>query len=178
MRTDAQNSEIRTFLDGRNPVAFFLNALTMALGNVNDASIKLSALYIENLRASAGILTERAVLHYSQQFIGQVYRVLGSADFLGNPVGLFNNVSSGVADIFYQPLNGFVVHGNTDLGYSIAKVSTFPDFERTSELTLASNRVPEALSRRPYLDSATVLPSLLAALVKVSNLWLREQPIC
>lgn len=122
MRTDSQDHDARTFLDARNPLSFALNALTMTLGNVNDAAIKLSALYIENLRASSGVLTERAWLHYSQQFMSQTYRVIFSADFLGNPIGLFNNVSSGVADIFYQPINGFVVHGNTDIGYSIAKV--------------------------------------------------------
>lgn len=124
MRTDAREKETQTFLDARNPISFALNALTMTLGNVNDASIKLSALYIENLRASTGVLIERAWLHYAQQFMGQTYRVIFSADFLGNPIGLFNNVSSGVADIFYQPVNGFVVHGNTDIGYSIAKVSS------------------------------------------------------
>jgi vacuolar protein sorting-associated protein 13A/C len=35
---------------------------------------------------------------------------------------LFTNVSSGVADIFYEPFNGAVMHGNHDLGIGIAKV--------------------------------------------------------
>jgi hypothetical protein len=33
-----------------------------------------------------------------------VYKILGSADFLGNPVGLFSNIGTGVMDFFYEPV--------------------------------------------------------------------------
>ena len=55
----------------------------MALGNVNDAPVRLNALVIENVRLSMPVLQERLTLHYSNEFFGQLYRVLGSADFLG-----------------------------------------------------------------------------------------------
>lgn len=108
-------------LNTRNPFFFFINALTMALGNVNDAPVRLNALVIENVRLSMPILQERLQLHYSQEFFGQLYRVLGSADFLGNPVGLFTNVSSGVADFFIQPYDSIMMNGNKDLGIGIAR---------------------------------------------------------
>lgn len=93
----------------------------MALGNVNDAPVQLNALVIENVRLSLPVLQERLKLHYSQEFFGQLYRVLGSADFLGNPVGLFTNVSSGVADFFIQPYDSVMMNGNKDLGIGIAR---------------------------------------------------------
>jgi vacuolar protein sorting-associated protein 13A/C len=111
-------------LSTRNPMIFFINALTMAIGNVNDAPVQLNALIVHNARLSTESLMTRVVLHYREQFIAQLYRVLGSADFLGNPVGLFNNVSSGVQDIFYEPYQGLVMHGNKELGIGIARVST------------------------------------------------------
>ena len=37
-------------------------------------------------------------------------------------VGLFTNVSSGIADVFYEPYKGAVMHGNKELGIGIAKV--------------------------------------------------------
>jgi len=95
----------------------------MALGNVNAAPVRLNALIIHNARLSVPSLQERVFLHYREQFVAQIYRVLGSADFLGNPVGLFNNVSSGVQDIFYEPIQGVVMHGHRDLGIGIARVS-------------------------------------------------------
>lgn len=93
----------------------------MALGNVNDAPVRLNALVIENVRLSLPVLTERLKLHYGNEFFGQLYRVLGSADFLGNPVGLFTNVSSGVADFFIQPYDSVMMNGNKDLGIGIAR---------------------------------------------------------
>lgn len=105
----------------RNPLLFVLNALTMALGNVNAAPVRLNALMIENVRLSMPALQSRIMLHYTNQFTYQLYRILGSADAFGNPVGLFTNVSSGVHDIFYEPYQGFVLHGNKDLASGIAR---------------------------------------------------------
>ncbi|KAL9941010.1 hypothetical protein V8E36_000498 [Tilletia maclaganii] len=119
MRTERVNADER--VSSRNPLIFFFNALTMALGNVNDAPVRLNALVLENVRLSPAVLQQRIVYHYSQGFLLQLYRVLGSADFLGNPVGLFANVSSGVADIFYEPYQGLVMHGNKELGLGIAR---------------------------------------------------------
>jgi hypothetical protein len=53
----------------------------------------------------------------------QIHNIIGSADFLGNPVGLFNNLSSGVVDIFYEPYQGFVMSDRPqDLGIGLARV--------------------------------------------------------
>jgi vacuolar protein sorting-associated protein 13A/C len=97
-----------------------INAVTMTLGNVNDAPLGFNALAIKDMRLTSLDLQNRVIYHYRQEVLRQVYRILGSADFFGNPIGLFTNVSSGVADIFYEPFNG-VVHGDRDIGIGIAK---------------------------------------------------------
>ncbi|WVR05901.1 hypothetical protein IAU60_002927 [Kwoniella sp. DSM 27419] len=122
MRTDRVNVDEK--VSTRNPFYYALNALTMTLGNVNAAPLNFRALFLENVRLSFPSLQERVQLHYQEQFIAQIYRVLGSADFLGNPVGLFNNISSGVQDIFYEPYLGIVMHGNKDIGLGIARGAT------------------------------------------------------
>lgn len=94
----------------------------MTLGNVNDAPLELNALAITDMRLTIPELQSRITYHYRQDVLRQLYRILGSADFIGNPVGLFTNVSSGVADIFYAPYHGVVMHGNKELGIGIAKV--------------------------------------------------------
>lgn len=96
----------------------------MAVGNINDAPLEMNALAIKDMRLTTPELQSRIMLHYRQDVLRQLYRILGSADFIGNPVGLFTNVSSGVADIFYEPFNGVVMHGNKELGIGIAKVSS------------------------------------------------------
>ena len=123
VRTERVNVEDKT--SSRNPLMFFLNVLTMAIGNINDAPVKMNALMLENARVSAAVLVQNISNHYSQEALYQVHKILGSADFLGNPVGLFNNLSSGVADIFYEPYQGFIMSDRPEqLGIGIAKGAT------------------------------------------------------
>lgn len=120
VRTERVNAEDKT--SSQNTLMFFFNVLTMAIGNINDAPIKLNALFIENIRVPLPILVESIQTHYGQAFFYQLHKILGSADFLGNPVGLFNNISSGVLDIFYEPYQGFVINDRPqELGIGIAK---------------------------------------------------------
>ncbi|KAE8355847.1 hypothetical protein BDV28DRAFT_20786 [Aspergillus coremiiformis] len=123
MRTEHVNAE--DTMQPSNPLMFFVNVMTMSMGNINDAPVRLNALMLENARVSLGVLASNIQRHYTQEFLRQVHVVLGSADFLGNPVGLFNNVSSGVAAIFYEPYQGLVMTDRPqELGYGIAKGAT------------------------------------------------------
>jgi len=95
------------------------------MGNINDAPVKLNALMLENARVSVPVLVQRLQAHYTQEVLYQIHKILGSADFLGNPVGLFNNISSGVVDIFYEPYQGFIMTDRPqELGFGIAKGAT------------------------------------------------------
>ena len=122
VRTERVNVEDKP--TSRNPLLFFINVLTMALGNINDAPVRLNALVLENARISFPALTQNITNHYSQEFMSQIHKILGSADFLGNPVGLFTNLSSGVADIFYEPYQGLVNDDPQELGIGIARGAT------------------------------------------------------
>ena len=120
VRTERVNAEDTA--TSSNPFMFFVNVMTMSVGNVNDAPLRLNALMLENARISIPALAANVQSHYTQEVLRQVHVVLGSADFLGNPVGLFNNVSSGVADIFYEPYQGLVMTDRPqELGIGIAK---------------------------------------------------------
>ncbi|KAG0143880.1 hypothetical protein CROQUDRAFT_660682 [Cronartium quercuum f. sp. fusiforme G11] len=119
-RQDSVDVTERTF-DSRNPLYFLLNAVTMAIGTISGAPITLNQLKIESARMTQGQLINRLIQHYQNQGLSQLYRVLASADFLGNPAGLFSNVSSGVQDLFYEPFNGVVLHGGGELGVGIAR---------------------------------------------------------
>lgn len=120
VRTERINAEDTA--GSSNPLMFFVNVMTMSVGNVNDAPLRMNALMLENARISIPALMSNVQNHYTQECLRQVHIILGSADFLGNPVGLFNNVSSGVADIFYEPYQGLVMTDRPqELGIGIAK---------------------------------------------------------
>ncbi|KKA27236.1 hypothetical protein TD95_004731 [Thielaviopsis punctulata] len=112
MRTQVINSDSQ--LGSRNPLMFFINMMTMTIGNVNDAPIRFNALLLENVRVSVPVLLQNVTSHYAQEALYQVHKILGSADFLGNPVGLFNNISSGITDIFYEPYQGLILSDNPE----------------------------------------------------------------
>jgi vacuolar protein sorting-associated protein 13A/C len=120
VRTERINAE-DTISSSRNPIIFVVNVLTMSVGNVNDAPIRYNALMLENARVSWDSLYNRIKTHYVQESMRQIHVVLGSADFLGNPVGLFNNITSGFQDFFYEPYQGLVTERPQDLGIGIAK---------------------------------------------------------
>lgn len=72
---------------------------------------------------SSSDLIQRITLHYRDEVIFQVHKVLGSVDFLGNPVGLFSTLSSGFGELFYEPYQGFIMSDRPqDLGIGIARV--------------------------------------------------------
>ena len=120
VRTERINAE--DTMQSSNPMMFFVNIMTMSIGNVNDAPLRFNALILENARISIPALIANIRSHYTQECLRQIHIVLGSADFLGNPVGLFNNISSGVADIFYEPYQGLVMTDRPqELGIGIAK---------------------------------------------------------
>ena len=120
VRTERINAD--DTIQSSNPLMFFVNIMTMSIGNVNDAPLRLNALMLENARVSIPALVANIRNHYTQECVRQIHIILGSADFLGNPVGLFNNISSGVADIFYEPYQGLVMTDRPqELGIGIAK---------------------------------------------------------
>ncbi|KAJ1311504.1 hypothetical protein OPQ81_009991 [Rhizoctonia solani] len=155
-RSAHTNIEETDKINSRNPLAVVINAMTMALGNLNNAPLRFNALAIRDMRLSVPVLQERIIYHYRQEVLRQLYRVLGSADFLGNPVGLFTNVSGGVADIFYEPYKGVVMHGNKELGIGIAKgAASFVKktvFGVTDSMTKVTSSIGKGLSAATFDD--------------------------
>ncbi|MBW0517340.1 hypothetical protein O181_057055 [Austropuccinia psidii MF-1] len=109
--------------DSGKPLYFLLNAVTMVIETISGAPLTLNQLKVKNSRMSQVQLITRPIQYYQNKGLSQVYRIIAYTDFLGNLAGLFNSVSSGVQDLFYEPLNGVVLHGASELGVGIAQVS-------------------------------------------------------
>ncbi|KAK2804138.1 hypothetical protein FQN50_006680 [Emmonsiellopsis sp. PD_5] len=153
VRTERVNVE--DTMESSNPLMFFVNVMTMSIGNVNDAPVRLNALMLENARVSISTLFFNVRNHYTQEFLRQIHVVLGSADFLGNPVGLFNTVSSGVVDIFYEPYQGLVMTDRPhELGIGIAKGAT--SFVKKSVFGLSDSMAKFTGSLSKGLAAATL----------------------
>ncbi|KAJ2607329.1 Vacuolar protein sorting-associated protein 13 [Coemansia sp. RSA 1365] len=138
-------------------VAYAMNVLTMAIGNVNEAPVSLNALVMQNVRVSLPVLADRMHKHYSQELFNQIYKVVGSANLLGNPVGLFTSISSGVSDFFYEPYQGFVMSDRPqDFGFGLAR-GTASLFKKTVfGMTDSFSKFTDSISKG--LSAATLDP--------------------
>ncbi|WBW73191.1 intermembrane lipid transfer protein, chorein family Vps1302 [Schizosaccharomyces osmophilus] len=100
---------------------FMTGVLMDTLGNIHDAPVQLNSVLLENARGTVSELVSKIFTHYKQQIGYQMYMIAGRADFLGNPVGLFNNFASGVFDMFYEPYQGFLLQDTQSIGDSLAR---------------------------------------------------------
>ncbi|CAN0454755.1 unnamed protein product, partial [Phaeothamnion confervicola] len=90
------------------------------LAQLDDARLCLNALQLEHAFGGRRLLLETVARHYRLAFLKQVHKVVGSFDFLGDPVGLLNNLSTGVKDFFYEPMEGLKPDGKGFL-YGLGK---------------------------------------------------------
>lgn len=129
-------------------LAFLIDALTLTIGNINDAPVKFNALLVDNVRTEISTLSKMIQVHYQQEFLYQIHKIVGSADIIGNPVGLFNNISSGIIDLFYEPYLGYTLNdrpqefgiGLAKGGLSFMKKSVFGLSDSVSKVTGALSK--------------------------------------
>jgi len=110
------------------------------LTDLDKAPLALNGLVMEHVFSSQEDLINRLVKHYATSLLAQSYLIIGSADFLGNPVSLISNLGTGVMDFFVEPLKGITMSPK-EFGRGLAKGTTslfkslFSVFGTTSKLT-------------------------------------------
>ena len=71
---------------------------------------------------SAFMLTD-IIQHYTQELKGQATKILGSVDFLGNPMGLVNDVTEGISGLISDGnVGGLLKNVTHGVSNSTAKV--------------------------------------------------------
>jgi len=81
----------------------------VTLANLDNAQISLNTLILQHPFSTQQELINRISKHYYLQLLREVYKIVGSFDFLGNPVSLVSNLGTGVYDFFYEPVQGLIV---------------------------------------------------------------------
>jgi hypothetical protein len=105
-----------------NPIQAVFNAASGVLGSIDAAPVCLNSLIVQDAYGDVATLLQPIVQFYVSQGIRQGYKILGSVEFLGNPVSLVSGVGAGVKDFFYAPAQG-LVSSPKDFGTGLAKGS-------------------------------------------------------
>lgn len=86
------------------------------MARFEDALIYLDAFVLERPFVSISALVALVSEHYKQEMLRQVYMVVGSADFLGNPIGVLNNVGLGLQEFVSEvSTSGNMIKGGVTL---------------------------------------------------------------
>lgn len=105
------------------PLQTFLKTLGALALNLHDSRFSFSGKKLQKAYLSREMLVQNLIGHFSHQYLSLSLNALGSAQILGNPIGLFYNVGSGVSDFFSEPAEGFM-KGPAHFGMGIAKGSS------------------------------------------------------
>ena len=89
-----------------------LNSIGITVGNINRAPIRLGAIIIKNIYENSNEIISKIAKHFYFQFLFEFYKVLGSFEFIGNPINFINHLGIGVYDFFYEPIKGIVSSPN------------------------------------------------------------------
>jgi hypothetical protein len=80
------------------------------LSDVEDACLRLDALVLENTHTTPPRLAQAVAARYRQQLSYEFYKMIGTADLLGNPIGLIDSLATGVFALFYEPAAAVFKH--------------------------------------------------------------------
>jgi hypothetical protein len=80
-----------------NPLFLLLKAMGATLANIENAPLHMRAVSIRDKLASPQQLVALLIGHYTRQALGQAYKIVGSAELLGNPIGLLQSLGAGVS---------------------------------------------------------------------------------
>lgn len=79
-----------------------------------------------HLFETSAILLESIRHHYMKELFSQAAKILGSVDFLGNPLGLFSDMAEGVSGLLEGNVGGLLQNVTHGFSNSAAKVLAIP----------------------------------------------------
>mmetsp|Transcript_31579 Transcript_31579/g.54701 ORF Transcript_31579/g.54701 Transcript_31579/m.54701 type:complete len:2374 (-) Transcript_31579:14-7135(-) len=78
------------------------------VANIHESCLHFNSLILMHSFQTVGTITNALAMNYGRQAIFQFYKVLGSSDLLGNPIGLIDNLGTGVIEFFSEPYKGLI----------------------------------------------------------------------
>ena len=114
--------------------------LGLSLIAFEDAQVDLDPFVRVHPFETINFLTNSVVKHYTDELLSQAVLILGATDFLGNPIGFFNDLSEGVSGLVSEgDVGGLiknVAHGAANsaakvtgsLSYGISKATVYDKY--------------------------------------------------
>uniref|UniRef100_A0A5S6QAI9 UBA domain-containing protein n=1 Tax=Trichuris muris TaxID=70415 RepID=A0A5S6QAI9_TRIMR len=88
--------------------SLLLKGVGVTLTEIQDVVLKLAYFERHSVFLSRNTLISEATDHYVRQVIKQLYVLVLGLDVIGNPFGLIRDLSTGVEQFFYEPIQGAI----------------------------------------------------------------------
>lgn len=85
-----------------------LYTLFTSIANLSDAPLAFKEILITDVFHSQNSLMDMLVKNIIRQTIFQFYKLIGSSDLIGNPVGFVSKLGSGFYELFNEPRKGLL----------------------------------------------------------------------
>lgn len=82
--------------------------LGTSIANISDASLSYHEMIITSTFSSFANIMDILTKKYIRHSVLQLYRIIGSSDLIGNPIGLVDKLGSGVFEFFNEPRKGLL----------------------------------------------------------------------
>ncbi|CAI5945418.1 unnamed protein product [Closterium sp. NIES-65] len=146
----------------------------LSLADVQGAPLGLSAWQLEHFFGGTASLGARLERHYTLQLLQALYKVVGSADFLGNPVGLLSSLSASLWDLLASPTHTLLMR-RSPAGFakgvwagwtSLLRTTLFALSHSASRMSHAASKVTiQSAEANGWWHCCTLLAWLLAFLL-------------
>ena len=95
-------------LDPKNGFGVFriLSTVGGAFINISNSPLYFKELIFQHSFQSMNEMSWLIIKNYTRQGIMQFYKLIGSSDLIGNPIGLIDTLGSGVVEFFSAPVKG------------------------------------------------------------------------
>ncbi|OMJ94539.1 hypothetical protein SteCoe_2326 [Stentor coeruleus] len=99
---------IKVSLNLGSGILRILGSIGGAFTNISQAPMKFNEVLITHGFQTTANLTSVLLKNYTRQAILQIYKILGSSDLLGNPLGLIDKLGTGVFEFVAEPAKGML----------------------------------------------------------------------
>ena len=85
-----------------------LSTIGGAFANISETPLKFNEILVTHGFQTLANLTSTLLKNYIRQALFQLYKILGSSDMLGNPLGLIDKLGTGVFEFVTEPAKGLL----------------------------------------------------------------------
>lgn len=93
----------------RKHFSIFTRAIGIAMKNIDNAPISLKGMEIIDYYDTLSGFFNKILFTYKEHTAKEFFKIIGSIDLIGNPIGLFNHVCAGFSDLIEKPAEGFII---------------------------------------------------------------------